>query len=535
MNCKFCNAELESNSSVCPACGKDNLTDAPKDNLKGLKIAALVMVCVVMLVLLAALVCYGITGSFTPWLNTDPTDPSETEATLSPEEIAFNESMKEVVATMGDYELTNGDLQIYYWLVAYNQEDLDLTTPLDAQIYDEETGTTYHDFCIEEGVKAWQEIMMMVQAAKDAGYELDEETQSYIDGMKEELEYYVYIYSYYGYEISTVDELVQMQFGPGANYDNYYNYTYNYYYGGAYWSDMLEDIDISDDEINSYFDKNEESLAKDYSLAITKDFGDLYDIRNIFIAVTEDDDGNKDWDTCLSTAQAVYDEWLAGEKTEASFIALVEEHSEDDESASNGGLYEDVYKTSLREVDVRHILIMPEDDTAEEDWNTAKTTAEDILNQWLAGDMTEESFAALAEEKSEDEGSSAEGGLYEDVYIGQMVTEFEDWCFDSSRQNGDYGIVKTEYGYHIMYFVRSDSAMDDWVTGEDRTPGNVEMVKTDTGYQILYFVGSEPAWYRYSRYGAQVEQAQTILDAMKEKNPYTVAYDSVVIGEIETE
>ena len=34
-----------------------------------------------------------------------------------------------------------------------------------------------------------------------------------------------------------------------------------------------------------------------------------------------------------------------------------------------------------------------------------------------------------------------------------MVTNFNDWCFDESRQPGDHGIVETEYGYHIMYFV----------------------------------------------------------------------------------
>ena len=34
-----------------------------------------------------------------------------------------------------------------------------------------------------------------------------------------------------------------------------------------------------------------------------------------------------------------------------------------------------------------------------------------------------------------------------------MVAEFSDWCFDQSRQPGDTGIVKTSYGYHIMYFV----------------------------------------------------------------------------------
>jgi parvulin-like peptidyl-prolyl isomerase len=33
-----------------------------------------------------------------------------------------------------------------------------------------------------------------------------------------------------------------------------------------------------------------------------------------------------------------------------------------------------------------------------------------------------------------------------------MVEEFEDWCFADGRQVGDTGIVKTTYGYHLIYF-----------------------------------------------------------------------------------
>ena len=34
-----------------------------------------------------------------------------------------------------------------------------------------------------------------------------------------------------------------------------------------------------------------------------------------------------------------------------------------------------------------------------------------------------------------------------------MVQTFNDWCFDEARKTGDSGIVKTQFGYHIMYFV----------------------------------------------------------------------------------
>ena len=36
-----------------------------------------------------------------------------------------------------------------------------------------------------------------------------------------------------------------------------------------------------------------------------------------------------------------------------------------------------------------------------------------------------------------------------------MVEAFNDWCFDDIRQPGDYGLVKTEFGYHLMFFVDS--------------------------------------------------------------------------------
>lgn len=85
--------------------------------------------------------------------------------------------------------------------------------------------------------------------------------------------------------------------------------------------------------------------------------------------------------------------------------------------------------------------------------------AELLLREFLSGDRTEDSFAALATANTEDTGSKETGGLYEDVKPGDMVTEFNDWCFDESRKPGDVGMVETTYGYHIMYYV--DKAADE--------------------------------------------------------------------------
>ena len=119
--------------------------------------------------------------------------------------------------------------------------------------------------------------------------------------------------------------------------------------------------------------------------------------------------------------------------------------------------------------DVRHILFMAHTDDLDSSSETydadvqaakdaAKAEAEAALEQWKSGEATEDSFAALANELSEDGGSNTNGGLYTEIYKGLMVTEFNDWCFDGSRQAGDTGIVYNENtGYHVMYFVGDDA------------------------------------------------------------------------------
>ena len=117
-----------------------------------------------------------------------------------------------------------------------------------------------------------------------------------------------------------------------------------------------------------------------------------------------------------------------------------------------------VAKETKPVIDVRHILLIPQVDT-EESKAVCLQKAEALLEQWKKGEATEESFAQLANENSEDPGSNTNGGLYEYVYQGDMVDTFDAWCFDESRKPGDTGIVETDYGYHIMYFVYG---ADEW-------------------------------------------------------------------------
>lgn len=123
--------------------------------------------------------------------------------------------------------------------------------------------------------------------------------------------------------------------------------------------------------------------------------------------------------------------------------------------AENKETFEAQGKIQVNNVNVRHILIQPQGEQTEwteESWAAAEAEAQAIYDQWQK-DPTEDAFAALATEHTTDPGSAETGGLYEEVSPGQMVAEFNDWCFDPERKVGDHGIVKTTYGYHIMYYV----------------------------------------------------------------------------------
>ena len=134
------------------------------------------------------------------------------------------------------------------------------------------------------------------------------------------------------------------------------------------------------------------------------------------------------------------------------------------------GSYAVVYMVTLPHKDmsvyshaVRHILVaFPEDEETGEtkelttsEKATYKAKAQEILDEYLKN-PTEENFANLAKEKTEDPGSKDNGGLYEDLNADTSFVEpFKDWYLDASRKAGDTGIIETDYGYHVMYYSKA--------------------------------------------------------------------------------
>ena len=91
---------------------------------------------------------------------------------------------------------------------------------------------------------------------------------------------------------------------------------------------------------------------------------------------------------------------------------------------------------------------------------------------------------------SEDSGSNTNGGLYENVPKGQMVEEFDAFCFGGHKP-GDTGIVYGESsnyaGYHVMYYVGEGEQYSDLLAKSDLLSEDMAkfMEEVTAGYEAV--------------------------------------------------
>lgn len=583
MFCRYCGKELEEGQNVCPACGKSDepemTGEKPAETVaeqvaevvsqepvqqtqphKGLKVTLAVIGGLVLALVLVAVLYIG-TGHTMDDLKEGAKDLLTSIGILEKENDVFykksytvsasqvEKKHDAIVATLGENSLSNGQLQIYYWMQVYeflndysyylSYIGLDYTKDLSTQSCTmTETEMSWEQYFLMEALYTWHRYQVLYQTANTEGYQMPTEYQSYLDGLQESMDADALEDGY-----DSAEAMLQDEFGPGVTFDDYLYYLERYYVGNLFFSEVVDKLEVTDEEMEEYFTENESSLA---GYGITKDSGPLLDLRQILLKPesTKDDDGNsiitdEAWEDCLKKTQAIYDQFLAGEKTEDAFSALAKENSQDTDTASSGGLLQYVPQLGLTSVDVRHILIMPVDvdefDSSatytDEQWEACRKEAQALLDQFLAGEQTEEAFGALANEYSDDNnGKVTNGGIYTDVTQGQMVDAFDEWIFDTARQEGDTGLVKTPYGYHVMYFVHRDDGMETWAFEEGRQEGDTALVKTDAGYRVMYYVSSEEGWIVYCRNGVLSNKSVELLESYVENSEAVVTYKNIAMG-----
>ncbi len=91
----------------------------------------------------------------------------------------------------------------------------------------------------------------------------------------------------------------------------------------------------------------------------------------------------------------------------------------------------------------RHILIAADKSKDAKQIESKKKTADSLVKL-----INKDNFASFVEKFSEDPGSKTNGGKYENFLEGEMVKEFSD--FVASQPIGKIGVVKTDFGFHII-------------------------------------------------------------------------------------
>ena len=475
MLCKYCQREVPEGAKFCLHCGKEIvdeqisaqelLTEAEQDqiiiaadenpqaeeetvrpeevaagskNLKKMKRIAAISGCIAALAVLGTVLVVGIMGNWSifRWLLPRDNDVYYKPSYSVSDKKAVSKG-NEVVGTMGDIQLTNTQLQLHYWMQVYDFIDY-------YGYYVSMMGLDYtaplDEQQIEEGI-TWQQYFLEAAVQNWQSYAaLSLEAKA--NGFTLAEDYQKALNELKGKMqesatkggFASIDAMLQDEMGAGITFQHYYDYLEQYYTGYGYFQDQYDKIQPTEEQIEAYFAQNKEKFKEQ---SITKESGKYVDVRHV--------------------------------------LKLIDNYGEKNKDAAKDD---------------------PNFGYSQEAWDKCLADAQKLLDEWLAGEKTEESFGKMANEHSDDQdGNVTNGGLYEGVTKGKMVEPFENWCFDEVRVVGDYGLVKTQYGYHIMYFS-----------------------------------GSEDIWHAEAKNGFISEEVSKLVEQAIKNHPIEVDYKKVVLA-----
>lgn len=315
-----------------------------------------------------------------------------------------------VVAEMDDVALTNGELQVRYYLAvnAYRaagiQPSPDFTRKLDCQECPLEDGLSWQHFFLKTAIEQWRSQTGLILKSRE------EQTVS--------SKYYAPVESYHDQFFSDPDLPAQKFI-----YGNKVRYTPNRRHQ-TFLDDLPETL---------------EALARE------KGYDSADALAKAFAGAGQEDLLAAAWG--LNMSYFYY--------TECSYGFAPEAQSPEE--------------SPERTADLRHLLLRPEGTVAadgkvaatQESWEKCRVEAERLLAAWKKNFLTqrnaEGSFAELVYQNAQDASSRLTGGLYTSVRPGQLVDAVDDWCFAGDRQPGDTAVLESDLGVHLVFFRGSGS------------------------------------------------------------------------------
>lgn len=290
---------------------------------------------------------------------------------------------------------------------------VDLYSPLEDQMFDDTL--SWHEYIMEGTIEGLANLTALYEAALAENFVLPEEYQSSLDTMREDVE------AVAADGDMTIDEYITLMYGEAMDFDSLYKMTEFQYIATAYANEYKESIVISEEDIEAYYAENKSSidsvnfrfyssqyseaegsltaeeakaqadalaavhtidefnaLAYEYAPKNMKDYFEGGD-GTLFSSGTPETIGIEELSNWLfEEGRQLGETMVYHDETYSSYITV---------------MFEEIVSADYNFVDVRHILIMPEEDeegnSTEEDWAEAEKKAKEIYAEYLAGDKTD--------------------------------------------------------------------------------------------------------------------------------------------------
>ncbi len=429
--------------------------------------------------------------------NNEPSNGKNNDSDKSKRDIALTIGTKEVDVVEFLYQYNEAISSFYNeYYYAISSLGVDLEGDLSEQYLP--NGQSYHDYFAESAINFLAEQKYLVLEAEKAGFEMSDEQ------VKEVEDSFTSFYAQLESAGYSLEDYLTENYGSDITPEDFETYIMEDAVAFYYYRELIENISLDDAVLNSYYEEHKNS----FDTAYFNVYHFAYEAPEISSEETESTEEVDE--SYKNDAKAKAEQVLAAVTSPEDFEDCVKAVLTDEELASfvdgytsvsakyseifealanwlfdanrktgdktvfeyNSGYFVVMFKDRALEtyntIDVRHcllatskvsdILVEGSDEidlkatsAAQEAADSAVyAEAEDLLNAWIANGAKEEDFITMANNHSDD---GAVDGLYEKVTKGKMVEAFENWCFDETRKPGDYGIVETPYGYHLMYFV----------------------------------------------------------------------------------
>ena len=391
--------------------------------------------------------------------------------------------------TVGDRRITIAEYNFFYNLLSSGLSE----------------GETLSD---SEALAYVTEVYTMRAAAEKAGFKPAQED---IEEMEAQLAEIKKTASVFG---DATDKYYSAYYGMGMTEELLYDVYYSQLIMQGYISKITEDTQPSDEEMQSYYEKNKEKFD-------TIDFvyyeiysgveGSLSDATERAMQVLENSSSVEEF---KANTKAIY-EGLTDEQKELNlymkeaatgenytyydFQDVAYEYRDWVFSEARVAGDKKYFAVDSGDKDIGYIIVMAylisprsraeyhtvnfmyatvATENVTEDEALSRLTA--ARDEYLAGDQTQESFIKLADKFYDSESEDEDGGSYVRISKGDMAEPIDKWMFDESRKEGDIEIIKSEGGYHLVYYIGQDIIKWQLEVKSEMSYENVSKIYEDT-------------------------------------------------------